>query len=128
MANIITTRNWLVALGNTNVTIATALINQGILLDDLHEVEPEDVKKNYQTTHRLGGEIHNGDPNSGLNVPAMLQLKLTSTVQAAQYYDTMWCPIKALVIPWAYIKQFKGALGIHLSAHEHAHLYKKLFI
>ena len=55
MANLITTRNWFVTLGNTNEGIVTALIEQGILLEDLHDVEPEDIKTICQAARRPVG-------------------------------------------------------------------------
>ena len=63
MANLILTRTWLVALGNTTEGIASALIDQGILLEDLHDVEPEDIKTICQAARRPGGSLQNGDPN-----------------------------------------------------------------
>ena len=63
MANLNITRNWLVALGNTTDGITTALIDQGILLEELHDVEPEDIKTICQAARRPGGELPNDDPN-----------------------------------------------------------------
>ena len=108
MANLILTRTWLVALGNTTEGIASALIDQGILLEDLHDVEPEDIKTICQAARRPGGELPNGDPNQGVNVPAMLQLKLMFAVNASQYYETVGRTLSHGIMTWAYVKQFKA--------------------
>ena len=50
---IIIIRNWLVALGNTNVTITIALIEQGILLHELYEVEPGFNENNLPHERRV---------------------------------------------------------------------------
>ena len=108
MANLIITRNWLAALGNTTEGIATALIEQGIQLEDLHDVEPEDVKTICQAARRPGGQLPNGAPNQGVNVPALLQLRLMFAVNASQYYETVGRTLSPGVMTWAYVKQFKA--------------------
>ena len=112
MANLIITRSWFVSLGNTTDGIATALIDQGILLEELHDVEPEDIKTICQAARRPGGELANGDPNQGVNVPAMLHLRLMFAVNASQYYETVGRTLSPGVMTWAYVKQFKALVEL----------------
>ena len=76
MANIVVTRNWLVALGNANDAVATALLEQGLLLDELQDIKLEDIKTICYAARRSAGDLLNGDPNHGVNVPALLHFKL----------------------------------------------------
>ena len=41
MADIVQTRAWLIALGNTTAAVATGIIDQDVLLSDIADIEPE---------------------------------------------------------------------------------------
>ena len=88
----------MVQLGNTTNEIASAIINQGLTLEGLKDLDPDDVKIMCQTARRPGGVLENGDPNLRVNVPAILQLKLSTSVLAVQYYDTVWRPITPVIM------------------------------
>ena len=103
MSATIMTRNWLVTLGNTTEDVANILMNQRITLQDLHAINPDDVKTLYHTARRPGGLLVNGDANFGIKVPVILQLKLATAVCASQYYEAvrhtispviMVCPVR----------------------------------
>ena len=98
MAEIVNTRNWMVQLGNTTNEIASAIINQGLTLEGLKDLDPDDVKIMCQTARRPGGVLENGDTNLGVNVSVMMQLKLSTSVLAVQYYDTVWRPITPVIM------------------------------
>ena len=108
MAHAVTTRAWLTALGNTTEAIANAIIDQGLTLTELGELEPNDVSVMCQVARRPGGTITGGTPNPGVNVPAMLQMKLNIAVHAARYYDDVGRTITPAIMGWARIKQFKS--------------------
>ena len=46
--------------------------------------------------------------NTGMNVPTILQLKLSVSVTAALDYEEIGCPIIPSIINWARIRQFKS--------------------
>ena len=108
MADIVTTRNWIISIGNTTAGVATAIIEQGLTITELHDLDPDDVKTLCSSARRPGGVHENGDPNLGTNVPTMLQLKLIVAVRAAQFYDTVGRTIAPAIMSWAYVKQFKS--------------------
>ena len=108
MAATVITRNWLMSLGNTTDVVATALIEQGLTITELHDLDPDDVKTLCSSARRPGGLLDNGGPNLGTNVPTMLQLKLIVAVSAAQFYDTVGRTITPAIMSWTYIKQFKA--------------------
>ena len=89
MAAVVVTRTWLVSLGNTTKKVANALIAQGLVLSDLHDLEPSDIKTLCNSARRPGGLLMNGHPNPGMNVPTLLQLKLMVAVRDAQFYDVV---------------------------------------
>ena len=43
MADIVQTRTWLIALGNNTAAVTTRIINQGVMLSVIADIEPEDV-------------------------------------------------------------------------------------
>jgi len=108
MGDIITTRNWIISLGNTTAAVATSLAQQGLLITELHDLDPDDVKTLCSTARRPGGARANGTPNLGTNVPTMLQIKLIVAVRAAQFYNTVGRTISPANMSWAYVKQFKS--------------------
>ena len=108
MADIVTTRTWLISLGNTTTEVATALIEQGLTIGELHDLDPDDVKTLCSSARRPGGILTNGNPNLGCNVPAMLQLKLMVAVSAAKFYKTIGRTVLPDNMSWTYVKQFKS--------------------
>ena len=46
--------------------------------------------------------------NPGMNVPAILQLKLSVSVTAALYYEDIRCPIVPSIMNWSKIRQFRS--------------------
>ena len=46
--------------------------------------------------------------NPGMNVPAILQLKLSVSVSAALYYEDIVRPIISSIMNWARIRQFRS--------------------
>ena len=46
--------------------------------------------------------------NPGMNVPAILQLKLSVSVTAALYYEDIRCPIIPSIMNWTRIRQFRS--------------------
>ena len=46
--------------------------------------------------------------NPGMNVPAILQLKLSVSVNAALYYEDIGRPIIPSIMNWARIRQFRS--------------------
>ena len=115
MADIVTTRTWIMSFGNTTAEVATALIDQGLIITDLHDLDPEDIKTLCSSARRPGGQRPNGDPNLGTNVPTLLQLKLSVAVSAAQFYDTVGRIILPANMTWAYVKQFKSLKELTLN-------------
>ena len=89
MADIVTTRNWIISIGNTTAGVATTIIEQGLKITELHDLDPDDVKTLCSSARRPDGVHENGDPNLGTNVPTMMQLKLIVVMRAVQFYDTV---------------------------------------
>lgn len=108
MADIVTTRAWLISLGNTTAEVATAIIGQGLIIGELHDLDPDDIKTLCSSARKPGGTLASGAPNLGCNVPAMLQLKLMVAVSAAKFYDTIGRTILPANMTWMYVKQFKS--------------------
>ena len=46
--------------------------------------------------------------NPGMNVPAILQLKLSVSVTAALYYEDIGHPIVPSIMNWSIIRQFRS--------------------
>ena len=61
MANIVTTRTWIMSFDNTSAEVATSLIEQGLLITDLHDLDPDDIKMLYSSARMPGGQCVNGD-------------------------------------------------------------------
>ena len=108
MADIVQTRAWLIALGNTTAAVATGIINQGVLLSDIADIEPEDVQTMCYVARKPGGTLPNGNPNPGVNVPGLLQIRLAVAVRAGQYYFAVGRPVTSGIMTWSYIKKFKA--------------------
>ena len=109
MANILETSAWLVAFGNTTATVASAIIDQGVLLEELEYFEPSNIKVMCQTARRPGGTIfmvgvdpliipRSVMPNPGVAVPAILELKLQIAVTAARYYSSVGCVVETNIM------------------------------
>ena len=54
MADIVTTRAWLISLGNTTEEVATALIEQGLIIGELHDLDPDDIKTLCSSARKPG--------------------------------------------------------------------------
>ena len=106
MVAIFTTCTCLISLGNATDVVATALIDQGLILTELNDLEPDDLKTLCSSFRRPGGLLDNGSPNLGTNVPTMLQLKLIVAVCVDQFYETVGRTVTPEIMTWAYIKQF----------------------
>ena len=53
MANIQVTNAWLVAFGNATAAVASTIIDQGVLLEELEDFEPSNIKVMCQTARGL---------------------------------------------------------------------------
>ena len=118
MANILETNAWLVAFGNTTASVANTITDQGVLLEELEDFEPSNIKVMCQTARRPGGTIFVVGvdpliiprpvmPNPGVAVPAILELKLQITVTAARYHSSVGRAVEPGIMSWAQVKQFK---------------------
>ena len=89
------TKNWIIVNG---------LIDQGVALSEIVGIYPYDIGIILSATINPGGEIDDPksergiDPmpqvkNLGMNMPPILQLKLSVSVTAALYYENIGRPI-----------------------------------
>ena len=111
------TRNWIIALHLVHNYVANALIAQGVELDQLSTFEPNDINVMCSAARKPGGMINDpttvGEPvrqiqNPGVTVPAILQLKLKTSVTAARFYEDVGRPITAQIMEWTRIKQIRA--------------------
>ena len=81
------TKNWIMGLHLVSTEVANGLIDQGVSLSELGGIDPYDIGIICSATIKPGGTIDDPksargtDPmtqvqNPGMNVPAILQLKL----------------------------------------------------
>ena len=88
------TKNWIVGLHQVSAEVANGLIDQGVALSELVVIDPSDIGIICSANRKPGGTIDDPkdaigtDPmpqvrHPGMNVPAILQLKLSVSVTAA---------------------------------------------
>ena len=113
------TKNWIMGLHPVSAEVANGLIYQGVALSELGGIDPSDIGIIYLSTRKPGGTIDDPkaargtDPmrqvqNPGMNVKAILQLKLSVSVTAALYYEDIGRPIIPSIMNWARIRQFRS--------------------
>ena len=91
-------KSWIMGLNLVSEEVANVLIDQGVALSELGGIDPSDIGIICSATREPGGTID--DPkaargtdlmpqvqNPGINVPAILQLKLSVSVTASLYYE-----------------------------------------
>ena len=99
--------------------VANGLIDQGLALSELGGIDPYGIGIICSATRKPGGTIDDPkvargtDPmpqvqNPGMNVPAILQLKLSVSVTAALYYEDIGRQIIPSIMNWARIRQFRS--------------------
>ena len=112
------TKIWIMGLHPVSAEVANGLIDQGVDLSELGGIDPSNIGIICSATRNRGGTIDDPkaakgtDPmpqvqNPGMNVPAILQLKLSVSVTAALYYEDMGCPIVPSIMNWSRIRQFR---------------------
>ena len=80
------------------------MIDQGVSLSELGGIDPSDIGIICSATRKPGGTVDDTTDargtypmpqiqNPGMNVPAILQLKLSVSETAALYYEYIGCPI-----------------------------------
>ena len=112
------TKNWIMGLHLVSADVANGLIGQEVALSELGGIDPSDIRIICSATIKSGGTID--DPtaargtysmpkiyNPGMNVPAILQLKLSVSVTAALYHEDIGRPIIPSIMNWARIRQFR---------------------
>ena len=98
---------------------ANGLIGQGVDLSELGGIDPSDIGIVCSSTRNPGGTIDDRkvargtDPmpqvqNPGMNVPAILQLKISVSVTEALYYEDIGRPIVPSIMSWTRIRQFRS--------------------
>ena len=113
------TKNWIMGIHLVSADVANGLIDQGVALSELGGIDPLDIGIICSATRKPGGTID--DPkaargtdrmpqvqNPGMNVPAILQLKLSVSVTAALYYEYIGRPIVPSIMNWTRIRQFSS--------------------
>jgi hypothetical protein len=110
MAAQIALRTWLIALGTGDADNTNAIIAQGLTdITDLCMLNPEDVKTICDGARKPGGTImSNGNlvPNPGRAIPAILQTRLTLSVTASLYFQSVGRPVTAGLMSWERISHF----------------------
>ena len=113
------TKNWIMGLHPVSTEVENGLIDQGVSLSELGGIDPSDIGIICSATRKPGGTIDDPkaargtDPmpqvqNPGMNVPAILQLKLSVSVTAAIYYEDIGRPIVPSIMNWSRIRQFRS--------------------
>ena len=112
------TKNWIMGLHPVSADVANGLIDQGVALSELGGIDPSDIGIICSATIKPGGTVDDPtaargtDPmpqiqNPGMNVPDILQLKLSFSVTAALYYEDIGRPIIPSIMNWARIRHFR---------------------
>ena len=113
------TKSWIMGLHLVSAEVANVLINQGVALSEIGGIDPSDIGIICSATIKPGGMIdypkagRGTDPmpqvqNPGMNVPDILQLKLSVSVTAAIYYEDIGHPIVPSIMNWSRIRQFRS--------------------
>ena len=111
------TKNWIMGLHPVSANVANGLIYQGLALSEIGGIDPSDIGIICSATIKPGGTVDDPtaargtDPmpqiqNPGMNVPDILQLKLSFSVTAALYYEDIGRPIIPSIMNWARIRHF----------------------
>ena len=108
-------KNCIMVLHPVSADVANSLIDQGVALSELGGIDPSDIGIICSATRKPVGTID--DPksargtdsmtqvqNPGMNVPAILQLKLSVPVTAELYYGDIGRPIIPSITNWARIR------------------------
>ena len=99
--------------------VANGLIDQGVALSELGGIDPSYIGIIWSATRKPGGIVDDPtaargtDPmpqiqNPGLNVTAILQLKLSVSVTVSLYYEDIERPIIPSIMNWAIIWQLRS--------------------
>ena len=113
------TKNWIMGLHPVSAEVTNGLIDQGVALSELGVIDASDIGIICSATRNPGGTID--DPksargtdlmpqvqNPGMNVPAILQLKLSVSVTALLYYEDIGRPIVPSIVNWSRIGQLRS--------------------
>ena len=113
------TKNCIIGLHPVSVDVSNGLIDQVVALSELGGIDPSDIVIICSATRKPGGTVD--DPtdargtdhkpkiqNTGMNVPDILQLKLSLSVTAALYSEDIGRPIIPIIVNWARIRQFRS--------------------
>ena len=109
------TKSWIMGLHPVSAEVANGLIDKGVDLSELGGIDPSDIGIVCSATRNPGGTIDDPksarvtDPmpqvqNPGMNVPAILQLKLSVSVTAALHYEDIGRPIVPSIMNWSIIR------------------------
>ena len=113
------TKNWIMGFHPVSVEVANGSIDQGVSLSKLGGIHSSDIGIICSDTGKPGGTIDDPkyargtDPmsqvqNAGMNVHAILQLKILVSVSAALYYEDIGRPIIPSIRNWTRIRQFRS--------------------
>ena len=113
------TKNWIMGIHPVSEDVANFLIYQGVAISELGGIDPYDIGIICTANRKPGGknddpkDMRGTDPmpqvqNPGMNLPAILQLKLSVSVTAALYYGDIGRPIISSIMNWARIRQFRS--------------------
>ena len=109
------TKNWIMGIHPVSEEVANGLIDHGVSLSGLGGIDPSDIGIICSATRKPGGTIDDPkaargtDPmpqvqNPRMNLPAILQLKLSVSVTAAIYYEDIGRPIVPSIMNWSRIR------------------------
>ena len=107
-------KNWIMGLQTVSADVANGLIDQGVALSELGGIDPSDIGIICSATRKPGGTVDDPkaargtDPmlqvqNPGMNVAAILQLKLSVSVTEALYYEDIVLSFIPSIMNWARI-------------------------
>ena len=113
------TKHCIMGLHLVSSEVANGLIDQGVSLSELGGIDPSGIGIICSANKKPGGMIDDPksargtDPmpqvqNPGMNVPAILQLKLSVSVTAALYYEDIGRSIIPSIMNWEIIRQFRS--------------------
>ena len=113
------TKNWIMGLHPVSAETANGLIDQGVALSEFGGIDPSYIGIVCSSTRKSGLTVDDPkaeigtDPmpqvqNPGMNVPAILQLKLSVSVTASLYYEDIGRPIIPSIVNWARIWKFRS--------------------
>ena len=117
-AEMAQTKKRIMGLHPVSEEVENGLIDQGVSLSELGGIDPSDIGIICSATRKPGGTVDDTkyergtEPipqvhNPGMNVPDILQLKLSVSVTAALYYEDIGRPIIPSIMNWDRIRQFR---------------------